>query len=52
VRLTRELLLRLGVGEAGIGSWSMSDELEVQGSRLKLLASCRCSTRRMAASRS
>jgi len=38
VRLTRELLLRLGVGEAGIRELVMSDELEVQGSRLKLLA--------------
>jgi len=37
VRLTRELLLRLGVGEAGIKELVMSDELEVQGNRLKLL---------------
>jgi len=38
VRLTRDLLLRLGLGEAGLRELVMSDELEVQGSRLKLLS--------------
>ncbi|MGB5104024.1 MAG: alkyl sulfatase dimerization domain-containing protein [Steroidobacteraceae bacterium] len=38
VRLTRELLVRLGTGEAGLKDVVMSDALEVEGSRLKLLA--------------
>jgi len=38
VRLTRELLVRLGVGQAGLKELVMSDDLEVEGSRLKLLA--------------
>jgi len=38
VRLTRELLLRLGIGDAGLKDLVMSDELEVEGSRLKLLS--------------
>ena len=37
-RLTRELLVRLGVGQAGLKELVMSDDLEVEGSRLKLLA--------------
>jgi len=38
VRLTRELLLQLGIGEAGLKELVMSDELQVDGSRLKLLS--------------
>jgi len=38
VHLTRELLLRLGIGEAGLKELVMSDELQVDGSRLKLLS--------------
>jgi alkyl sulfatase BDS1-like metallo-beta-lactamase superfamily hydrolase len=38
VRLTRELLIRLGIGEAGLKDVVMSDALEVEGSRLKLLS--------------
>jgi alkyl sulfatase BDS1-like metallo-beta-lactamase superfamily hydrolase len=38
VRLTRDLLVRLGIGEAGLKDLVMSDELEVEGSRLKLLS--------------
>jgi alkyl sulfatase BDS1-like metallo-beta-lactamase superfamily hydrolase len=38
VRLTRDLLLRLGTGEAGLKDLVMSDELAVEGSRLKLLS--------------
>jgi alkyl sulfatase BDS1-like metallo-beta-lactamase superfamily hydrolase len=38
VRLTRELLLRLATGDAGLKDLVLSDELEVEGSRLKLLA--------------
>lgn len=37
VRLTRELLIRLATGEAGLEDVVMSDALEVEGSRLKLL---------------
>ena len=38
VRLTRDLLIRLGIGEAGLKDLVMSDALEVEGSRLKLLS--------------
>jgi alkyl sulfatase BDS1-like metallo-beta-lactamase superfamily hydrolase len=38
VRLTRELLLRLGIGEAGLRELVLSDDLAVEGSRLKLLS--------------
>jgi alkyl sulfatase BDS1-like metallo-beta-lactamase superfamily hydrolase len=38
VRLTRDLLLRLGIGDAGLKELVMSDELQVDGSRLKLLS--------------
>jgi len=38
VRLTRDLLIRLGIGEAGLKEVVMSDALEVEGSRLKLLS--------------
>jgi alkyl sulfatase BDS1-like metallo-beta-lactamase superfamily hydrolase len=38
VRLTRDLLIRLGIGEAGLKDVVMSDTLEVEGSRLKLLS--------------
>jgi len=38
VRLTRELLIRLGIGDAGLKDLVMSDELAVDGSRLKLLS--------------
>jgi alkyl sulfatase BDS1-like metallo-beta-lactamase superfamily hydrolase len=38
VRLTRDLLIRLGIGEAGLRELIMSDALEVEGSRLELLS--------------
>jgi alkyl sulfatase BDS1-like metallo-beta-lactamase superfamily hydrolase len=38
VHLTRDLLLRLGIGEAGVRDIVMSRELDVEGSRLKLLS--------------
>ena len=38
VRLTRDLLLRLGIGDVGLKELVMSDELQVDGSRLKLLS--------------
>jgi alkyl sulfatase BDS1-like metallo-beta-lactamase superfamily hydrolase len=38
VRLTRDLLVRLGIGEAGLKDVVMSDALQVEGSRLKLLS--------------
>ena len=38
VHLTRELLVRLGIGDAGIKDIVLSDELKVEGSRLKLLS--------------
>jgi alkyl sulfatase BDS1-like metallo-beta-lactamase superfamily hydrolase len=38
VRLTRELLLRLATGQAGLRELVFSDELAVEGSRLDLLA--------------
>jgi alkyl sulfatase BDS1-like metallo-beta-lactamase superfamily hydrolase len=38
VRLTRDLLIRLGIGEVGLKEVVMSDALEVEGSRLKLLS--------------
>jgi alkyl sulfatase BDS1-like metallo-beta-lactamase superfamily hydrolase len=38
VHLTRELLVRLATGEAGLKDVVMSDALEVEGSRLKLLS--------------
>jgi alkyl sulfatase BDS1-like metallo-beta-lactamase superfamily hydrolase len=38
VHLTRDLLLRLGIGDAGLKDLVMSDELRVEGSRLKLLS--------------
>jgi alkyl sulfatase BDS1-like metallo-beta-lactamase superfamily hydrolase len=38
VHLTRDLLIRLGVGDAGLKDLVMSDELRVEGSRLKLLS--------------
>jgi alkyl sulfatase BDS1-like metallo-beta-lactamase superfamily hydrolase len=38
VRLTRELLIRLGIGDAGLRELVMSDELQVEGSRLDLLS--------------
>jgi len=37
VRLTRDLLIRLGSGQAGLKDLVMSDDLLVDGSRLKLL---------------
>jgi alkyl sulfatase BDS1-like metallo-beta-lactamase superfamily hydrolase len=37
VRLTRELLIRLGIGDAGLRELVMSDDLQVDGSRLELL---------------
>jgi alkyl sulfatase BDS1-like metallo-beta-lactamase superfamily hydrolase len=37
VRLTRDLLVRLGTGQAGLRDLVMSDALQVDGSRLKLL---------------
>jgi alkyl sulfatase BDS1-like metallo-beta-lactamase superfamily hydrolase len=38
VRLTRELFLRLATGQAGLRDLVFSDELEVEGSRARLLA--------------
>jgi alkyl sulfatase BDS1-like metallo-beta-lactamase superfamily hydrolase len=38
VHLTRELLVKLGAGEAGLKDLIMSDDLKVEGSRLKLLS--------------
>lgn len=38
VRLTRDLLVRLGTGDAGLKDLVMSDQLAVEGSRLKLLS--------------
>jgi alkyl sulfatase BDS1-like metallo-beta-lactamase superfamily hydrolase len=38
VHLTRALLVKLGIGEAGVKDLVMSDELKVEGSRLKLLS--------------
>ena len=38
VHLTRDLLVRLGVGDAGFRDLVMSDELRVEGSRLELLS--------------
>jgi alkyl sulfatase BDS1-like metallo-beta-lactamase superfamily hydrolase len=38
VRLTRDLLLRLGIGDAGVKELVMSDAFDVEGSRLKLLS--------------
>jgi alkyl sulfatase BDS1-like metallo-beta-lactamase superfamily hydrolase len=38
VRLTRELLIKLGIGDAGLKDLVMSDELQVEGSRLGLLS--------------
>ena len=38
VRLTRELLVGLGSGQAGLKDLVMSDDLQVEGSRLKLLS--------------
>jgi alkyl sulfatase BDS1-like metallo-beta-lactamase superfamily hydrolase len=38
VHLTRALLVRLGIGEAGVKDLVMSDDLKVEGSRLKLLS--------------
>jgi alkyl sulfatase BDS1-like metallo-beta-lactamase superfamily hydrolase len=38
VRLTRDLLIGLGSGQAGLKDLVMSDDLQVEGSRLKLLA--------------
>jgi len=38
VRLTRDLLLRLGIGDAGVKDLVMSDAFDVEGSRLKLLS--------------
>jgi alkyl sulfatase BDS1-like metallo-beta-lactamase superfamily hydrolase len=38
VRLTRDLLVRLGIGDAGVKELVMSDALDVEGSRLKLLS--------------
>jgi alkyl sulfatase BDS1-like metallo-beta-lactamase superfamily hydrolase len=37
VQLTRDLLIRLGSGQAGLKELVMSDDLQVDGSRLKLL---------------
>ena len=37
VRLTRDLLVQLGTGQAGLKELVMSDALQVDGSRLKLL---------------
>ena len=37
VRLTRDLLLALGSGQAGLKDLVMSDDLQIDGSRLKLL---------------
>lgn len=38
VHLTRDLLLRLGTGEVGLKELVMSEDLKVEGSRLKLLS--------------
>jgi linear primary-alkylsulfatase len=38
VHLTRELLVRLGVGQVGVKEVVMSDEIKVEGSRIKLLS--------------
>jgi alkyl sulfatase BDS1-like metallo-beta-lactamase superfamily hydrolase len=38
VHLTRELLVRVSIGEAGLEDVVMSDDLRVEGSRLKLLS--------------
>jgi len=38
VHVTRDLLVRLGVGDAGLKDVVMSDDLRVEGSRLKLLS--------------
>jgi alkyl sulfatase BDS1-like metallo-beta-lactamase superfamily hydrolase len=38
VHLTRDLLVRLGIGDVGVKDVVMSDELKVEGSRLKLLS--------------
>jgi alkyl sulfatase BDS1-like metallo-beta-lactamase superfamily hydrolase len=38
VRLTREFLVRLVTGEAGLREMIFSDELDVEGSRLELLS--------------
>jgi alkyl sulfatase BDS1-like metallo-beta-lactamase superfamily hydrolase len=38
VHLTRDLLVRLGAGDAGFRDLVMSDQLRVEGSRLKLLS--------------
>ena len=38
VHLTRALLVRLGIGDAGIKDMVMSDDLKVDGSRLQLLS--------------
>ncbi len=38
VQLTRDLLVKLGTGQAGLKDLVMSDELHVEGSRLKLLS--------------
>jgi alkyl sulfatase BDS1-like metallo-beta-lactamase superfamily hydrolase len=38
VRLTRDLLVRLGIGDAGVKELVMSDAFDVEGSRLKLLS--------------
>jgi alkyl sulfatase BDS1-like metallo-beta-lactamase superfamily hydrolase len=38
VRLTRDLLLRLGIGDVGVKELVMSDAFDVEGSRLKLLS--------------
>ena len=37
VRLTRDLLMQLGSGQAGLKDLVMSDDLQVEGNRLKLL---------------
>jgi alkyl sulfatase BDS1-like metallo-beta-lactamase superfamily hydrolase len=38
VHLTRALLVKLGIGETGVKDLVMSDDLKVEGSRLKLLS--------------
>jgi alkyl sulfatase BDS1-like metallo-beta-lactamase superfamily hydrolase len=38
VHLTRNLLVQLGIGDAGLKDLVMSDDLKVEGSRLKLLS--------------
>jgi alkyl sulfatase BDS1-like metallo-beta-lactamase superfamily hydrolase len=38
VHLTRDLLVQLGTGQAGLKDLVMSDSLHVEGSRLKLLS--------------